>query len=187
MIPECSETLASPCQGLPILNLSTKYVMRIVLIALVSTLFGLMCPTNTTSITTMTTNRTKEPEVTDPPMSDSLKLVKYFHETLNDGLVCERKYFNEELKAERDATNAKILKVNTCLANKVEAVHETIRHHSDIQADINLKLETSGSYYLELINSLRSMFQESLISVKSEQAEDIPAISRKSLSLEYNS
>ena len=168
MIPECSETHASPCQGLPILNISTKYVMRLVLIALVSTLFGLMCPTNTTSITTMTTNRTKEPEVTDPPMSDSLKLVKYFHETLNDGLICERKYFNEELKAERDATNAKILKVNTCLANKVEAVHETIRHHSDIEADINLKLETSGSYYLELINSLRSMFQESLISVKSE-------------------
>ena len=137
-----------------------------VLIAFGGILLGCVFPI--TNPTTMSSKNVIQAEVMDPHMSDSIELIKYIHEILNDGLICERKYFNEELKAERDATNAKLLKVNTCLATRVEAVDETIEHHSDTLVDIHLKLETSGLYYLELINSLRTEFQESLNNAKKE-------------------
>ena len=66
-----------------------------------------------------------------------IEILKVVMNYCNDGLKAEWNYFNEEVKYERAATNAKILKLSEILSNKVESVKDVIKAQQSTLADIN--------------------------------------------------
>ena len=77
----------------------------------------------------------------------------------------ERKLTKAHSDADKELTDAKILKVITCLNNKIETV---VERHKSALADLDLKIETTSSYNEQLIYSLKSGLQDTLLNIDTD-------------------
>ena len=80
----------------------------------------------------------------------------------------ERKHTNAKIAAERELTNTKIIKVMKSLDDKFDAVTNVINQYNPILVDLDLKIETVGTYHEQLIYKLKSGLQDALANIEKD-------------------
>ena len=107
-------------------------------------------------------------ETNSSAQATSEDIVRVFLNFCSQEIDAERKHTNAKIVAERELTNLKIVKVMKSMDEKFDAVTNAINQYNPILVDLDLKIETVGTYHEQLIYNLKSGLQDALTNIETD-------------------